>query len=321
MSSQTGLRASLSVDPKAELQAGPPAGSPASVTEPIALKALDGATLGAHRFGAAGTARASVVIGPAMGVPAAFYHRFAAHLAQSGYAVTTFDYRGIGASLDRALRGHPARLSDWFALDYPAAIADAKAVAPTLPLYLLGHSLGGQIPGLLPDLSQVDGLLSFATGSGYWRTTAPRIRNKYPVLAYLIGPVAMALAGYFPGKQLGIFDDVPAGAMRQWTDWCKHPEYCAGAEPGGNAAFARATFPVHTVSFTDDEFMTAQGTEAMLACYTAAVRRHTRVAPADWNEKRIGHFNVFRKEMAAHWPGMVRMLDELPSLRETNAQA
>ena len=114
---------------------------------------------------------------------------------------------------------------------------------------------------------------------------------------------------------------VPAGAMRQWTGWCKHPEYCAGVEPDGKAAFARATFPVHTVSFTDDEFMTAQGTEAMLACYTAAVRRHTRVTPADWSEKRIGHFNVFRKEMAAHWPRMVRMLDELPGLRETNTQA
>ena len=111
------LPASLPALSPAELPASVAVNAAANPAAPITLKALDGATLGAHRFGAAGTARASVVIGPAMGVPAAFYHRFAAHLAQSGYAVTTFDYRGIGASLDRALRGHPARLSDWFALD------------------------------------------------------------------------------------------------------------------------------------------------------------------------------------------------------------
>lgn len=289
--------------------------------EPLHLKALDGAALGAHRFTPVDEVRASVVIGPAMGVPAAFYHRFAAHLAESGYAVTTFDYRGIGASLDRALRGHPARLTDWYALDYPAAIAHAKSAMPGLPLYLLGHSLGGQIPGLLPDLSQIDGLLSLATGSGYWRTTASGIRNKYPILAYLIGPLAMAAAGYFPGKKLGIFDDIPAGAMRQWVGWCKHPEYCAGVEPDAEARFARAVFPVHTVSFTDDEFMTAQSTEAMLRCYTAASRRHTRVAPDDWNEKRIGHFGVFRKDMAGHWPRIVHMIDELPGPSKTRSIA
>ncbi|MBL8379555.1 MAG: alpha/beta fold hydrolase [Burkholderiales bacterium] len=284
-----------------------------SAPQPLALIAADGQKLGAHRFAPAGETRAAIVIGPAMGVPASFYHRFAAFLAERGYAVTTFDYRGIGASLDAPLRGHPATLTDWFSLDYPAAIASARAALHGGPLYLLGHSLGGQIPGLLPDLAGIDGMLSIATGSGYWRETAPPIRNKYPLLAYLIGPLAMGVAGYFPGKRLRIIDDVPASAMRQWVSWCKHREYCAGIEPDAKARFARASFPVHTVSFTDDEFMTERSTEAMLAHYVAAPRRHTRVLPAQWNEKRIGHFGFFRKEMAAHWPRAVQYLDELPA--------
>jgi len=60
-----------------------------------------------------------------------------------------------------------------------------------------------------------------------------------------------------------------------------------------------------------------------LDSYSAARRRHTRVAPADWGTKRIGHMGLFRKEMAAHWPRIGhasaahrprigRMLDELP---------
>jgi predicted alpha/beta hydrolase len=279
--------------------------------QPLDIVAADGQRLGAHRFAPAGAARAAVVIGPAMGVAAAYYHRFAAHLAQAGYAVTTFDYRGVGASLDRPLRGHPATVTDWFARDYPAAIACAKADAPDTPLYLLGHSLGGQIPGLLPAIDAIDGLLALGTGSGYWRLTAPSIRNKYPLLAYVVGPAAMGLAGYFPGKRLGIFDDIPAGAMRQWSGWCRHPDYCAGVEPDGRARFARARFPVHYVSFTDDEFMTRASTESMLAHYRAAPRRHTRIAPADWGVPRIGHFGFFRKESAAHWPRAAAWLDDL----------
>lgn len=284
-----------------------------SQPQALALTTRGGARLAAHYFAPAGAPRASVVIGPAMGVPARVYHAFAAHLAQSGHAVTTFDYQGIGASLDRPLRGHPATVSHWFSEDYPVAIAHARAALPDVPLYLLGHSLGAQIPGLLPDLAAIDGLLGIATGSGYWRTTQPSIRRKFPLLAYAVGPVAMAIAGYFPGRRLGIFDDVPAGAMRQWTGWCHHPEYCAGIEPGARPASARARFPVHYLSFTDDEFMTTAGTEAMLACYTAAPRRHTRVAPAEWGVQRIGHFGLFRKEMAGHWPRITRMLDELPA--------
>ena len=276
----------------------------------ITLTVADGSALAATRFLPTEAAQASIVIGSAMGVPAGYYKHFATWLATQGYVVTTFDYRGIGASLDRPLRDHPATLTDWFSQDYPAAIASAKAHAPELPLYLLGHSLGGQLPGLLPDVSvsSLAGLLSVATGSGYWRTTAPTIRNKYPLLAYAIGPVAMRLAGYFPGSKLGIFDDIPGPAMRQWVDWCKDPRYCAGVEPNAPARFARVTFPVHYVSFTDDEFMTRQGTEVMLDEYVNAARQHTRIAPADWGLTRIGHFGFLRKEMAAHWPRLLPLL-------------
>ncbi|MBL8385022.1 MAG: alpha/beta fold hydrolase [Burkholderiales bacterium] len=281
---------------------------------PHTLTTRDGARIAAHTFAPAAAPRASVVIGPAMGVAAFYYHPLAAHLATAGFAVTTFDYRGVGGSLEGPLRRHPATLTDWVRQDYPAAIAHARRHAPAAPVYLLGHSLGAQVPGLFPEVDGIAGLLGLATGSGYWRTIRPSVRRRFPLLAYAVGPVSMALAGYFPGRKIGIFDDVPAGAMRQWLRWCRHPRYCAGVEPGADAAFARARFPVHYVSFTDDEFMTVEGTEAMLDCYTAAPRRHTRIAPADWGAKRIGHLGVFRKDMAPHWPRIARLIDDLPAL-------
>lgn len=96
--------------------------------------------------GGTSAARASVVIGGAMGVRQAFYEAFARWLAQQGVRVTTFDYRGHGDSLQGPMRAVKADLFDW-AQDYEAVISAAKAALPASPLYLLGHSLGAQLPG------------------------------------------------------------------------------------------------------------------------------------------------------------------------------
>ena len=104
-------------------------------------------------------ARASVVIGGAMGVRRDYYAPFAEWLAGQGFRVTTFDYRGSGDSLpdtaDGGLHGFQADLMDW-ASDYEAVVDSAKAALPGAPLYLLGHSLGAQPPGFLKNQSISD---------------------------------------------------------------------------------------------------------------------------------------------------------------------
>lgn len=157
-----------------------------------------------------GPARASVVIGGAMGVRQAFYGPFAAWLAQQGLRVTTFDYRGQGESLSGGMREVRANLFDW-ARDYDAVIAHAAQALPGQPLLLLGHSLGAQLPGLLREHARVSGLLSVAAGSGYWRDNAPRIRRAMPAFWHVLVPLSVRLCGYFPGRRLRAVGDLPAG--------------------------------------------------------------------------------------------------------------
>ena len=61
---------------------------------------------------ATGTALAQVVVAPAMGVLQSYYQQFASWLAEQGYGVTTFDYRGHGLSLQGPLRAARADLLD-----------------------------------------------------------------------------------------------------------------------------------------------------------------------------------------------------------------
>ena len=274
---------------------------------------VDGAVpLALRVYEPAGAARASVVIGGAMGVRQAFYEAFALWLAGQGFRVTTFDYRGHGDSLQGPMREVKADLFDW-ARDYEAVITAAKAALPSRPLYLLGHSLGAQLPGLLQKPEQVDGLLSVAAGSGYWRDNAPRLKRMVPYFWWVLVPLATRLCGYFPGRRLRKVGDLPAGVILQWRRWCLSPTYSVGAEGAVVAqSYAAVRFPVLALSMSDDELMTLRGTHNLVNLYANAERRVEHITPADWQVRRIGHFGFFRAQFEASlWPRVAALLEGL----------
>lgn len=278
----------------------------------ITLRAPDGVDLAARVYEPAGAARGSVVVGGAMGVRQDFYAGFAGWLAGQGWRVTTFDYRGSGDSAPADLRGYRADLFDW-TRDYEAAIDAAHAALPGAPLYLLGHSLGAQLPGLLANQHKVSGLLSIAAGSGYWRENAPQLKRIVPYFWFVLVPIATRLFGYFPGKKLRKVGDLPAGVILQWRKWCLHPRYSVGAEgEAARQAYARARFPVVALSISDDELMTLRGTHSLVSLYENAPTQVERIAPTDLQVRRIGHFGAFRSEHETKmWPRIAARLQAL----------
>jgi predicted alpha/beta hydrolase len=281
------------------------------------IQSADGTHLMARIYEPDSPDRGSVVIGGAMGVRQDFYAPFAQWLATQGWRVTTFDYRGCGDSGPRdGLRGFKADLFDW-THDYAAAIDHAKAALPQKPLYLLGHSLGAQLPGLLDNQHQVDGMLSVAAGSGYWRENAPQLKRVVFYFWYVLVPLATRLFGYFPGRKLRKVGDLPAGVVMQWRRWCLTPGYSVGAEGEGvRRRYANARFPVHALSITDDELMTLGGTHTLVNLYENSPREVQRIAPADLGVRRLGHFGPFRSEHEAQlWPRMAGWLAALSGPR------
>ncbi|HWI84165.1 alpha/beta fold hydrolase [Ramlibacter sp.] len=278
---------------------------------PEVVQVADGTRLAACVWDAAGPPRGSVVVGGAMGVPQDFYAPFARWLAQRGWRVTTFDYRGSGQSrpASGSLRGFHADLFDW-TRDYAAVIDHAQAALPHRSLYLLGHSLGAQLPGLLANQHKVDGLLSVAAGSGYWRQNAPALRRVVLIFWFLLVPIATRLCGYFPGRRLRVVGDLPAGVVLQWRRWCLNPRYSVGAE--GEAVrrrYASARFPVRALSIEDDELMTDPGIRSLLALYENAPSEIERIVPRQFGIARLGHFGAFRREREADfWPLLAQWL-------------
>jgi predicted alpha/beta hydrolase len=278
-------------------------------TPALKITTADGFALSGQLYGNPAQARAALLIAPAMGVAQSYYAPFARWLSSQGFVVLSFDYRGMGQSRPaehrHSLRGFDADIHTWAERDAAAALATLDALLPaTTPIHWLGHSLGGQIFGLVPNRDRIARMVTVGTGSGYWLENAPPLKRMVWWLWYFVVPVVLPLAGYFPGKRLKKVGDLPAGVMSQWRRWCLHRDYMMG-EGGAalRAQYARISTPILSMSFTDDEFMSARNTESLHGFYAGAPRTMARIAPADIGERRIGHFGFFRPQFQATlWP-------------------
>lgn len=275
----------------------------------------DGFRLAARRFSPPGRAKAVVVLPTAMGVKQDFYFPFAQFLAQQGFAVLTFDYRGSGASVPqrfrRSLRGFEADLFDW-AGDYNAAVHAAKAWHGDVPLLVIGHSLGGQLPGLLPDNHLIDGIVTVAAGSGYWRYNVPELKRIVWFIWYFLAPLSTRLFGYFPGKKMKIVGDLPKGVIFQWMRWCKSPHYVVdGAGKPIRDGYEKIRVPVLAMSFTDDEMMSRRSIDSLHDFYRNADVERRYIEPDEVQARRIGHFGFFRPEFRSTlWEQALGWLEE-----------
>lgn len=267
--------------------------------KPDTIHAADGHALAARFFSPGDVAKGAVLIVPAMGVSQEYYADFANWLAMRGYAAATFDYRGMGHSRRGSLRGFKADIFDWAKLDCTAAADALTARFPDVPLYWIGHSLGGQIIPFFPHHDRLKKAITVATGSGYWLQNTWTLRTYVWWLWYFVVPVALPLFGYFPGRTLKKVGDLPRDVMAQWRRWCMNREYAVGVEGEPvRRQFAAVKTPIVSLSFTDDEFMSAKNTESLHGFYTNAQRKMKRIAPKDIGARGIGHFGFFRHRFA-----------------------
>ena len=254
-------------------------------------------------FEPSGPARGCVILPSAMGVAQTYYARFAEWLASQGYLVTTFDYRGIGSSAPQSLRGFTMDIFDW-ARDCAAVIDFVTERFSGAPLFWLGHSLGGQLLGLISNRDRIQRVVTVATGNGYWLENSWQTKRFVWWMWFVAVPVATRLAGYFPGKRLRKVGNLPRGVIEQWRRWCLNREYVVGAEGSSvREAYASIRTPMLSLSFTDDEMMSAEGIRSLHGLYASAPVEYRRIAPAEIGVSRIGHFGFFRPQFERTlWP-------------------
>jgi predicted alpha/beta hydrolase len=270
----------------------------AATVRPFTLAADDGYALAATEFCGPTPAAGSplTVIASAAAVPARYYARFASYLAvRGGGPVVTFDYRGIGGSAPKTLRGFPARMRDWCCLDAAGAIGWARQTHPERPLHWLGHSLGGFAPGLAHNNGAIARQLNIATLSGYWARMRSPERYRVRFLMGSAAPPVVRLLGFFPGVLMG-GENMPAPAFLEWTRWCMLPDFIFGDPTLSEVRhFATLKAPVRFAQIEDDVWGTPAAVGHMASHFSANSERSIwRVSLAEAKAKRIGHLGFFR---------------------------
>lgn len=301
--------------------------------EAVEIICRDGVRLGGHLWRAPGGGAAdAVIINAATGVLARYYHRYARFLTDHGFDVLTYDYRGIGQSRPASLAGCGYRWRDWGELDFAAALDFMRARQRGGKLLVVGHSIGGFLPGLAANNATIDRMLTVGAQYAWWWDYALRQRARLFCKWHVAMPVLTVLRGYFPGRRLGWLEDLPAGVA---YEWCfrgprferSHP---VAQRPQVLARMAEVRAPILAVVVADDELGTIPAIRRALHYYQGAQRTVAMLRPTDYGREALGHFSLFHDSHAAgfwtdtlHWlregqnPWPDKVLTMLPPTRST----
>jgi predicted alpha/beta hydrolase len=266
----------------------------------IRLVAADGTALAAEVI-APDAPRRVALIAPALGVRRGFYRPLAEFFAEGGVASLILDYRGVGGSRPASLRGYRATLRDWADQDLTRAVAELGVRWPGVPRVWVGHSIGGQLFGLIRDPPVTRALL-IAAQHGHWRNWPGWRRFAMAALWWGAIPAVARAAGRLPLEALRQGEDVPAGVAREWARWGRDREYVVGvARRRGDSGFDRFGGPLRSYALADDTYAPPSTVRPLAEAFRAAQLEYREVSPSEIGATRLGHFGAFRAGARPLW--------------------
>jgi predicted alpha/beta hydrolase len=235
---------------------------------------------------------AVVVINSGAGIPRTLYESFASWLADCGMTTITYDYRGIGGSRGRSIRGLEASIRDWGSKDCAAIFAWMQRRFPDAVVHVVAHSIGGVVTGFVSNPPQIGRMVLVSPHIGYWGDYARAARRRMFVLWHVLMPAVTRMAGYFPGRTFGLPEDLPLGVAMEWGRRRLLPGRLA---PGSPAELVpRVEASVLTIRPSDDPFATESALHRVQA-FLARCRFCDFPLDAATGGRPLGHLGFFSK--------------------------
>ncbi|KAJ3256387.1 hypothetical protein HK103_005516 [Boothiomyces macroporosus] len=229
-----------------------------------------------------------VVLASATGVPRQYYSQFALHLVKSAKAVVTFDYRGIGSSIEELKQLKDSIIRREWAWDTDAVIAYLHNVYKDCKVLYIGNSVGGHLVPFLETLPLLSRILFLSVNSAYHQY----LRSKYG--GYLFYPAFIVhsyLYGYCKASELGLGKDLPIGIGLQWGYWSRFQKYMTH-NPETERKCKNVKKQIHVVCFDDDELATKEGMTSNLYWFSNADIKLMIYRSKDLGS--VGHLGFFK---------------------------
>ena len=232
-----------------------------------------------------------IIIMPALGVKAKFYDSFAKKLKDKGYIVVTTDLRGTGKSAINP-RKRNFGYHEIISFDWSVIIEKINKHFPNNKIYLLGHSLGGQLNTLYASQHQqlISGLLLVASCSVYYKGW------NFPLnLGVLFGTQAAGLLvkmlGYFPGKKVGFAGTEAKNVILDWAYNARTGKYkLLNSKIAFEDDFSKIKLPVLAISFEADKLAPKKAVNILCSKMENATINNVHYSKTD-----LDHFNWVSK--------------------------
>ena len=234
---------------------------------------------------------------PAMGLAARYYRPFAEALAHAlAGTVAVADLRGQGESDARARRGARFGYREIVEQDLPALLDALAGRFWGRPLFVIGHSLGGQLATLsaIHRQDRLAGLVLVAAGTAHYRAWPHADRWRVRLAVSGIRAAATVLPWY-PGSVLGFGGDQPRRLMRDWSYNAFTGKYrCTGSRIDYEARLAALRLAVLAVAIRDDPVAPPGAVSELLAKLPQTEQKRLEVdgVPSDRPWRR--HFSWAR---------------------------
>lgn len=244
----------------------------------------------------------ALLISSATAVHQRYYKNFAAYFAKNKFAVYTFDYSGFGASGNSGdyLKSHKHGVKGWGATDQAAMVKLIQENHPNLKIVLVSHSIGGQIVGFNPLNTVFEKAVMAASQSGYWKIYSKWNQIRLWLFWYFFIPVFTPIFGYYPGKLIGIVDNLPKSMVLEWRRWGVKKEYFMHYYNAEEYHFDKLKAQLRMYSFTNDSFASEKGVDWLAHQYKNAPIERIYFDKSS-NGKRPGHFGFFKKEFESEF--------------------
>ena len=247
--------------------------------------------------------RKLLVINSATGVRQQVYFSFAKYLAAQGFSIITYDYRGIGESKPKRMKGFEASMRIWGTKDSKTITSFIKENYPDYTKFCLGHSVGALILGMNEDSVIFKKFIFVATQDAYIGHLSWRVAVTAALGFGIAVPVTVILKGYFPAHRFGLGESLPKGSAYDWRTLILHKKSTGRLyekiEKDHSKDLNQEAFIIHA---EDDSWVTMKGMESLMNnSYPNMKKTYREIKVSESPKKQVGHINFFRSYNRVLW--------------------
>lgn len=235
------------------------------------------------------------LIAPALGVRAKYYEYLCYLMVDHGWNAITMDWRGSGNSSVKVTNKTNFGYHEIITIDYPAIIDGIRTIFPDNPLYLLGHSLGGQLNLLFASLkgNKFKGLALIAGGSNFYKNL--KFPQRYiRFFNYYLIRIVTSLCGYFPGDIFGFAGKESKNIILDWLQESLKGKYAVRNSPNDYEQLLKTlNLPVLFITLHGDHHVTQSCAKYLASKLVRADVHFVELHASDYNLKikKFNHFN------------------------------